>query len=237
MEIGEIMNENRTEQNRTEQNIVIVGSSGHAKVIIDIIEKEGKFNIVGLLDAFKEIGESAFGYKILGEEKNLPELIKKYQLLGCIIAIGDNWIRSIVKNKIQAIDASFEFVSSIHPSATIARGVTIGSGTVIMAGAVVNSNSSIGDFCIINTNASIDHDSNMSDFSSVAPGVTTGGNISIGKFSAVSLGANVIHGIKIGKHSVIGSGSTVLTNIDDYVVAYGTPAKIIRERKDDDKYL
>ena len=77
--------QNRTEQNRTEQNIVIVGSSGHAKVIIDIIEKEGKFNIVGLLDAFKEIGESAFGYKILGEEKNLPELIKKYQLLGCII--------------------------------------------------------------------------------------------------------------------------------------------------------
>jgi acetyltransferase-like isoleucine patch superfamily enzyme len=77
----------------------------------------------------------------------------------------------------------------------------------------------------------------MSDFSSIAPGVTTGGNISIGKFSAVSLGANVIHGIKIGKHSVIGSGSTVLTNIDDYVVAYGTPAKIIRERKDGDKYL
>ncbi|MEA3415654.1 MAG: hypothetical protein U9R02_05775 [Thermodesulfobacteriota bacterium] len=69
--------------------------------------------------------------------------------------IGDNWIRSIVKNKIQAIDASFEFVSSIHPSATIARGVTIGSGTVIMAGAVVNSNSSVGDFCIINTNASM----------------------------------------------------------------------------------
>jgi len=57
--------QNRTEQNRTEQNIIIVGSSGHAKVIIDIIEKEGKYNIIGLLDAFKKVGESAFGYKML----------------------------------------------------------------------------------------------------------------------------------------------------------------------------
>jgi len=231
------MNENRTEQNRTEQNIVIVGSSGHAKVIIDIIEKEGKYNIVGLLDAFKEVGELAFGYKVLGEEKDLPKLINKYQLIGCIIAIGDNWIRNIVKNKIMEIDATFNFINTIHPSSVIARGVTVGSGTVIMAGAVINSNSKIGDFCIINTNASLDHDSNMSDFSSIAPGVTTGGNVSIGEFSAVSLGVNIIHGITIGKHSVIGTGSTVIKNINDHVVAYGTPAKTIRKRKEGDKYL
>jgi len=229
--------QNRTEQNRTEQNIVIVGSSGHAKVIIDIIEKEGKYSIVGLLDAFKKTGELAFGYKIIGEEKDLPELIEKYQLTGCIIAIGDNWVRNVVKNKIREIDSSFNFINTIHPLATIARGVTVGVGTVIMAGAVVNSNSQIGDFCIINTNASIDHDSNMNNFSSIAPGVTTGGNVSIGEFSAVSLGANIIHGIAIGKHSVIGGGSTVLKNIDDHVVAYGTPAKTIRKREKGDKYL
>jgi len=219
------------------QNIVIVGSSGHAKVIIDIVEKEDKFNIVGLLDAFKKIGESAFGYDIIGEEKDLPQLKKKHQLTGGIIAIGDNWIRSIVRNKIQEIDDSFIFVSTIHPSAVIARGVTIGTGTVLMAGTVVNSNSRIGDFCIINTNASIDHDSKMNNFSSIAPGVTTGGNVSIGEFTAVSLGANVIHGVKIGKHSVIGSGSVALKNIDDYVVAFGTPARTVRERKKGEKYL
>ncbi len=222
---------------RTEQNIVMVGSSGHAKVIIDTIEKEGQYNIVGLLDAFKKAGESAFGYEILGEEKDLPKLIKKHELKGCIIAIGDNWVRNIVKNKIRKIDASFQFINTIHPSAIVARGVTVGLGTAIMAGAVINSNSKIGDFCIINTNASLDHDSNMSDFSSIAPGVTTGGNVSIGEFTAVSLGVNIIHAIAIGKHSVIGTGSTVLKDIDDYVVAYGTPARTIRNRKEGDKYL
>ena len=219
------------------QNIVIVGSSGHARVIIDIIEKEGKYNIVGLLDAFKKIGDLAFGYKILGEEKHLPELIEKHQLTGCIIAIGDNWVRNVVKNKITEIHPSTNFINTIHPLATIARGVTVGMGTVVMAGAVINSNSQIGDFCIINTNASIDHDSIMDDFSSIAPGVTTGGNVSIGEYSAISLGANIIHGIKIGKHSVVGAGSTVLSNINGYVVAYGIPAKTIRKRKEGDKYL
>ena len=134
---------------RTKEKIVIIGSSGHAKVIIDIIEQEGKFKIIGLIDPYKGIGESVLGYKILGEDKDLPQLIIKYQLSGCIIAIGDNWARSIVKNKIQEIDPSFGFITTIHPSASIAHGVTIGSGTVVMAGVVVNSNSSIGDFCII----------------------------------------------------------------------------------------
>lgn len=173
----------------------------------------------------------------MGEEKDLSKLIKKYQLTGGIIAIGDNWIRNIVKNKIRKIEASFNFINTIHPSAIIARSVTVGSGTVIMAGAVINSDSKIGDFCIINTKSSLDHDSNMGDFSSIAPGVTTGGNVSIGEFSAVSLGVNIIHGITIGKHSVIGTGSTVLKNVNDYVVAYGTPVKIIRKRKEGDKYL
>ena len=221
----------------TKEKIVIIGSSDSAKVIIDIVEQEGKFKITGFIESYNRIGESVLGYKILGEEKDLPQLIINYDLSGCFIAIGDNWKRSILKNKLQEIDPSFGFKTAIHPSAMIAHGVTVGSGTVVMAGAVVNSNSSIGDFCIINTNASIDHDNKIDKFSSIAPGVTTGGNISIGKFSAISLGVNIIHGIEIGEHSVIGAGSTVLNNVSDYVVVYGTPAKKIRERNRGDKYL
>ena len=81
---------------RTKEKIVIIGSSGNAEVIIDIIEQEGKFKIIGLIDPYKGNGESVLGYKIIGEEKDLPQLIIKYQLSGCIIAIGDNWARSIL---------------------------------------------------------------------------------------------------------------------------------------------
>jgi sugar O-acyltransferase (sialic acid O-acetyltransferase NeuD family) len=224
-------------RNKVKQNIVIIGSSGHAKVIIDIVEKEGRYKIAGFLDTFKKVGEIVFGYKVLGEERDLPDIIRDKKLSGCIIAIGDNWIRNLLKNKIQEVAPSFAFMTTIHPSAMIARGVTLGCGVVIMAGAVINSECTIGDFCIINTNSSIDHDGVMGEFSSIAPGAVAGGTVKIGKYSVISIGAKIIHGVEIGEHSVVGAGSIVLENVSDNVVAYGAPAKKIRERSAGDKYL
>ena len=219
------------------KNIVVIGSSGHAKVIIDIIQKEGKFNIVGLLDRFRDVGEQTLGYPILGEEEDLPNLITEHALEGSIIAIGDNFIRSKVASKISEISPDLPFVSSIHPSASIASEVSIGEGTVVMAGVSINSCSTIGKFCILNTNCSIDHDSVLENFASLAPRVTTGGNCRIGQYSAISIGAVLIHGIDIGEHTVVGASSLVMKHIDPFTVAYGAPAKAIRTRKPGDKYL
>lgn len=219
------------------ENIVIIGSSGHAKVIIDIVEKEGKYKIAGVLDKFRDVGETTLGYRVLGKEEDLPRLVADYKLSGGIVAIGDNFIRSIVVAKVKEIYPGFIFVVAIHPQAIAARDVSVGEGTVVMAGATINPCCSIGSHCILNTASSLDHDSIMEDFSSLAPKATTGGNVKIGRFAAISIGATIIHGLHIGEHTVIGAGSTVLTNIDSYKVAYGTPAKEIRDRKAGDKYL
>jgi sugar O-acyltransferase (sialic acid O-acetyltransferase NeuD family) len=222
---------------RKVKNIIVVGSAGHAKVAMDIIEREGKYRIVGLIDAFKKSGETSFDYTILGKEEDLPELSKKHNLGGCLIAVGDNWKRHLVVEKLKNIVPKIPFISAVHPSTQIARNAAIGDGTVIMAGAIVNSDTRIGRFCIINTNASIDHDCIMEDFSSLAPGVTVGGSVKIGAFTAISLGVNVIHRRQIGKHTVVGSGSVVINDVPAYSVAYGFPAKVIRERKEGDEYL
>jgi acetyltransferase-like isoleucine patch superfamily enzyme len=106
-----------------------------------------------------------------------------------------------------------------------------------MAGAVVNPCCQVGRFCIVNTNASLDHDCVMEDYASLAPGVTTGGNCRIGSHAAVSIGAVLRHGITIGEHSVVGAGSLVLGPVDAFSIAYGTPARKIRDRQPGDKYL
>ena len=139
--------------------------------------------------------------------------------------------------KIKSLLPEFSFVTAIHPSASIARGVTIGAGSVLMAGVVVNSDSRIGGFCVLNTKSALDHDCEMGDFSSLAPGVTIGGKVSIGAFSAISLGANIIHGVNIGEQTVLGAGSVALKDIPDHSVAHGVPAKVIRKRQAGDKYL
>lgn len=218
-------------------NIIVVGSSGHAKVVIDCIEKENKYEIIGLLDRFKEVGSSSFGYKIIGKEEDLQNLIKKHKIEGGIIAIGDNFIRYTVYDKISQSIPEFNFIKVIHPSAQIARNVLIGKGTVIMANTTISSEATVGDFCIINNNSSLDHDSEMLDYSSLAPGSSIGGNVKIGSFTAVSLGTKVIHGITIGEHTIIGAGSNVIKNIPNYVVTYGNPARVIRDRIAGEKYF
>ena len=219
------------------QNIVIVGSSGHAKVVIDVVEQEGRYRIAGLLDRYRKTGEETLGYPVLGREEDLPKLVESHGVNGVLVAIGDNFIRSMVAARVGDICPTLPAVNAIHPNASIGKEVSIGDGTVIMAGVVVNASCSIGRFCILNTNASLDHDSVMEDFSSLAPRATTGGYCRIGNHSAVSIGAVLTYGVHIGEHSVIGAGSTVLRHLKSFRVAYGTPAEEVRRRHMGDRYL
>jgi sugar O-acyltransferase (sialic acid O-acetyltransferase NeuD family) len=176
------------------------------------------------------------GYDIIGAEDSIPKLIAEGRITGGFIAIGHNWKRYEMAGRIRQLAPDFAFVSAIHPSARIAREVTLGHGVALMAGVSVNPGTQIGDFCFLNTNSSLDHDNTLGEFSCLQPRAATGGNVKIGAFSAISLGANVIHGVTIGSHTVVGAGSTVLSDIPDLVVAYGTPCQVIRRREREDSY-
>jgi sugar O-acyltransferase (sialic acid O-acetyltransferase NeuD family) len=219
------------------ENIVLLGSSGHAKVIIDIVEKEGRYKVAGLLDSLRSVGEETLGYPVIGRETDLPQLIATHQLSGILIAIGDNHVRAQAAARVAELCPGLPLVSAVHPAAAIGKGTAIGAGTVVMAGAVVNPCCRVGRLCIVNTRASLDHDSAMADFSSLAPGAGTGGNCRIGSYSAVGIGAVLSHGVTIGEHCVVGGGSLVLRDIDPFCVAYGVPARKIRDRKEGDRYL
>ncbi|MEX0289007.1 MAG: NeuD/PglB/VioB family sugar acetyltransferase [Flavobacteriaceae bacterium] len=219
------------------KNVIVIGASGHGSVVLDCLEQEGKYNVIGFVDSFKKKGRKQNGYEILGSEYDLPYLVEKFNLFGGIVAIGDNWTRSLVVKKIMNIVPDFHFISTIHPNAIVGKDVTIGKGTVIVPGAIVNANSIIADHCIINTNSSLGHDGFMADFTSLASGVCTGGNFSLGKYSAISLGANVIENIAVGEHTVVGAGSLVIKDIEGYAMAHGAPAKVTRTRSAGEQYL
>jgi sugar O-acyltransferase (sialic acid O-acetyltransferase NeuD family) len=221
----------------SKEKVIIVGSSGHSKVVIDIFEKENKYQIIGLLDASRKIGEETLGYEVIGKEDDLPELIAKNPNCKVFIAIGDNWVRMKVRDKVVEIIPDIDFATTIHPSAQIGKNVRIGKGVAIMPGAIINSDTVIEDFVIINTKASIDHDSKMEKFSSLAPNVTTGGYVSIGEYSAISIGATIKEGISIGNHTVIGASALLNRSCEDNLVMYGIPAKEIKKRKKGEKYL
>lgn len=219
------------------QKVLIIGSSGHSKVIIDVFEKEGKYQILGLLDDFRNIGDETLGYKIVGKVEDLPGLLSDNENCKIFIAIGDNWARHKVMNRVLEIVPNIYFASTIHPSAQIGKNVIIGKGVVIMAGGIISSDTIIGDFTLINVKASISHDCKMFNFSSLGPNVTTGGYVTIGEFSAISIGVTIKDRINIGKHSVVGAGALLLKDCDDNVVMYGVPAQKIRKREIGEKYF
>lgn len=217
--------------------VILIGASGHAKVIIDIIERAGQYHICGLIDRAKAIGDELMGYPIIGQEEEFPELLQRHQARYALVAIGDNWTRAQVVQRLRQRVPGLHFATAIHPAALIGRNVTIGEGTVAMGGVVINSDARIGSFGIINTNSSVGHDCLIGDYVSLLPGTTVGGGVRIGDHTAVCLGSRIIHQVTIGSYTVIGAGSTVLKDIPDHVLAFGSPARVIRSRTPDEKYL
>ncbi|UKM63944.1 acetyltransferase [Flavobacteriaceae bacterium GSB9] len=222
---------------KNKTNVVIIGASGHAKVVIDIVERLNQYSIVGLIDSFKPIDSSIYNYRVLGNENDIPRLSKSHNFKLGIIAIGDNWTRKLIYEKIKKISPDFDYISAIHPNAVIGKNVKIGKGTVIMAGAVINSDANIGKFCIVNTKASLGHDSILKKYASLAPNSTIGGKSTIGACSAICMGAIIIQDISIGKHSIIGAAALINKNISDYKMVYGIPGKIIKSISEGEKYF
>lgn len=212
----------------TRQRIFVFGASGHAKVVIDILELQGLYEVVFIVDdnlALK--GNKMFGCPIVGGKSDL--LDRKAKVDAGIVAIGDNHMRREIAAWLT--EHGFFLVSAIHPSALLARGVKIEAGTVVMAGCVINPDVRIETNCIINTNATVDHDCHIGPHSHIGPGSTLCGGVTVGRGTLIGAGATIIPNITVGSYVTVGAGATVLSNIPDEVKMVGTPARLLPKRK------
>ncbi len=203
--------------------VFIFGASGHAKVVIDILELVGNLVVEFLVDDNRDLwGEQFFGYTVIGGRE---ALLAKEMNLECngIVAIGSNQTRKRVASWLAG--HGYQLASTVHPSACLGRGVRLGAGTVLMAGAVINSDTLIGDNVIVNTGATVDHDCRVMDSVHVAPGVHVCGGVTIGSGTLVGAGSTIAPGIAVGKDVVVGAGATVVSSVADGVIVMGTPAK------------
>jgi len=211
--------------------LTIWGTGGHAISVLETALASGFTDIV-FSDQFPSVSEFE-GYPLLTldqlKNKNVPPLV--------VTALGDNSTRQLVSANLENALGRLSFATLVHPSAVVASSASLGPGTVVLQGAIVGAKSRIGEHCIVNTGASLDHESTMGDFSSLAPGVVTGGRVAIGERSAIGMGAAIRHGVRIGQDTVVGSTSYVHEDLPSQVVAYGTPARVVRPRNGDDPYL
>lgn len=201
--------------NPEDSSLYLYGAGGHAKVIIEIMENN-KLQLSGVYDD-KITNNVLLGYKVLGRLRAEDILQKRF-----LLAIGNNLHRKAITEKF-----ALKYFTLLHPEAAISKRTTLGKGTVVMSGVVINADAIIGNHVIINTSAVVEHDTQIGDFVHVAPHATVCGGVIIGSGSFVGAGAIINPYLKIGKNVIIGSGAVILKDVPDDVTVVGNPGRVV----------
>lgn len=206
------------------KKIVLIGGGGHAKVLIDLIKSLKAYKVMGLLDPALKIGELIAEITVLGNDKLLSELYKKGVRDACIAigSIKDNSKRKDLYFRVKK--EGFSVPSLIHPKATVSGSSRISDSVQIMAGAVIQTDCSIGENTIINTGAIVDHDCYIGSCVHICPGAVISGGCNISEGAFIGAGTTIIHGITIGKNAIVAAGAVVINDVPDNSMVKGIPA-------------
>lgn len=204
--------------------IIVIGSGGHAKVLIDIL-LEQRANIIGIVDVDEhKKGQKILGVTILGDDSYVRRFsVNDVCLVNGIGSVDSTQLRQRIYHVFK--EAGYVFRKVIHSSAIISSHVQLGEGVQVMAGAVINVDTTIGVNTIINTRCSIDHDCLIGNHVHIAPGSVLSGGVTVGDCTHLGTGCNVIQGINIGRQVLAGAGSMIIHHINPEMKVLGVPAK------------
>ena len=209
--------------------LIIVGSGGHAVSVADAAVSSG-WTVEGFYSPDGSGPVASVG-PVFSSLESLD-----LENIALVPGIGSNHVREDALEDVVNLFPSVTVASVIHATAWVSPSATVHPGSVILAQASVGPGSVLGRGALVNTGASVDHESSLGDFASLGPGARTGGNVEIGPRTMVGMQAGILHGIAVGADTVIGAKSLVSSDIGSNVVAWGTPAKVVRSRSREDPY-
>jgi sugar O-acyltransferase (sialic acid O-acetyltransferase NeuD family) len=193
----------------TDVPLLLVGAGGHAVACIDVIEREGRFDIGGLVASAQEVGKDVLGYKVIGTDADLRALHARFK--HAFIVVGQIKSAQPRVHLFGELEASgYELPAIISPRAYVSSHAMVGRGTIVMHGAIVNAGARIGDNCIINSNALVEHDAIVGDHCHVSTAVSINGGTRVGSQTFLGSGCVLREGITVGERCIVGMGQRVL---------------------------
>lgn len=210
------------------KKLLLVGGGGHCKSVIDSVLDSNKYDDIKIVDLKENIGKDILGIKIIGTDECLEKLHKSgyeyaFVTLG---SIGNPKIRIKLYNILKKI--GFKIPIIIDKSAIISKNCNIKEGAYIGKNVVINTGSIIEKCSIINTGSIVEHDCNIEEFVHIASGSVLGGNVTIKRNSHIGSNSTIRQQIVISENVVIGIGSVVVKNIENNILAYGVPCRMVK---------
>lgn len=207
----------------------IIGTGGHSKVVLEALASRGPLSSVIFFTRSLPDGHFFKSYTVTADDE---EMFKSYHsdIDKWHAAIGDIVIRERKLNEL--FKRKLDVPGIIHSQSFFSPSASLGQGSFINAGAVINADARIGKGCIINTSASVEHDCRIDDFVNIGPGSHLAGQVTIGSHTDIGTGVIIIPQVIIGKGCIIGAGSVVVRDIPDYSLVYGVPAQVIKNLRE-----
>lgn len=195
-------------------SLLLIGAGGHAQSCIDVIEREGRFVIAGLVGLPHEVGNSVLGYRVIGSDADLPTLRQRHEF--ALVTIGQiKTATPRIAAYAQLLALGFALPALVSPGAWVSPHAHVGAGSIVMHGAVVNAGAVVGDNCIINSRALVEHGTVIGSHCHIATGALVNGDVTIGERTFIGSGAVIREGLVIGNDCVIGMGTLVHSGCGD----------------------
>jgi sugar O-acyltransferase (sialic acid O-acetyltransferase NeuD family) len=203
------------------RSVHVIGAGGHAKVVAATLKASGYF-----VRRFYDDNRARWGQVMAGGIliEGPISAAAAHRDIPAVIAIGDNRVRERLAR------LPLEWLSVVHPRGLVEDSATIGPGTVVFAGAILQPEVRLGAHCIVNTSASADHESVVGDYVHLAPGSRLAGAVTVETGALIGLGVTIISGVKVGAWSVVGAGAAVIRDVPAGVTFAGVPARVIEGR-------
>ncbi|WP_370653875.1 acetyltransferase [Undibacterium sp.] len=194
--------------------LILIGAGGHARSCIDVIEQHGQYQIAGLVGLPEQRHTRQLGYIVIATDDGLDELVRSYPY--ALITIGQmQSSERRLRLYQQATQCGFQLPVIIAPTAHVSRHASIGAGSIVMHGAIVNAGARVGNNCIINSRALVEHDAKVEDHCHISTGTILNGDVTVGAGSFIGSGCIIKEGVSTGKGCIVGMGCTLRNNIAD----------------------
>ncbi len=188
------------------KKLILIGGGGHAKSCIDVIEQEGKFSIVGILDKEERVGEKVLGYEIIGTDDDIKEYVELgWYFLITVGQVTSAQLRMKLFKKLK--DAGAKIATVVSPRAYLSKHAKVGEGTVVMHDALINAGAEVAESCIINTKALIEHDAHIESFCHISTAAVINGGVRVSEGTFFGSNAVSKEYVSTQKNDFIKAGS------------------------------